>query len=421
MAGRILTLQRQARELGRLRTGTFNGRHPERSSTWIVTSHAEHYVHAAADTWGGTPEQWQPQGNGAQQWRVVTEQAALDAILPPGDPLSQSYEQWSKGGCQRRCDGMSEELSSQPCLCRAQWGDAFHEVAPRDVACKMTTRLNVILPDMPDIGAWRVETHSYYSANEMSAAVDVLKGAIGEAAMIPIRLRIEQRTRVAEGQTKHFPVVAVELRGATAGQVLAGAAPAIGAVGQGSRPALEASGMDFLALIRAAESRDAVLLLWQQARDAGVANGAEVELAAIKRVAVLAGPGAHLKAAAEARTSAELTARLEAAQAAGFATNLLDADDPVAQAFVQRRTDLAGADGQAAASQPAREAVDAEALWAQVVAAWPGDRTSEIEDAFAARYEGVHPGSGTPEQLRQFLADVQAGTVKPADSSMVPF
>src|SRR5689334_4731578 len=116
MGSRIITIQRQARELGRLRTGTFNGRYPERSSTWIVSSHAEHYVEAAAQIWGGTPEKWQPQGNGAAQFRVITQAVSLDAILPPGDPLSQSYESWSRGGCQRRCDGVSEELSGEPCL-----------------------------------------------------------------------------------------------------------------------------------------------------------------------------------------------------------------------------------------------------------------------------------------------------------------
>jgi hypothetical protein len=176
MGSRIITLQRQARELGRLRTGySVPNEDPKkrpravRSQTWIISSHAEHYVQAAAEVWGGKVEKWQPQGNGAAQWRVITEAPSLDAILPPGDPLSQAYETWSAGGAQRRCDGMTETLSDSPCLCRAQWGENFHEVAPRDRACKMTTRLNVILPEMPDIGAWRVETHSYHAANEIAA------------------------------------------------------------------------------------------------------------------------------------------------------------------------------------------------------------------------------------------------------------
>jgi hypothetical protein len=368
MASRILTLQRQARELGRLRTGTYNGRYPERSDTWIVTSHAEHYVQAAADLWRGSVEKWQPLGNGAQQWRVVTEQRALDAILPPGDPLSQSYELWSKGGCQRRCDGMSEELSGSPCICRATWGEGFHQVAPKDAACKMTTRLNVILPEMPDIGAWRVETHSYHSANEMAAAVDVMKGAIGQDSMIPIRLRIEQRTRVTEGKTKQFPVVAVELRGATAGELLAGAMP---------KAVLEADGRaaiepvkDYVAAIAAATTREEVRELWRAAKDARVANGPEVEAAAKARVA-----------------------DLEAAEQAAETSTPSSAPEP-----------------------------DAEQVWQRLVQSAPAGWTlSALEDAFLQRNKGVHPSTGTGAQLAEFADAVTGGWINPPAGEAVPF
>lgn len=223
MAGRILSMQRQARELGRLRTGYTDTSgtkpRPVKSETWVITSHAEHYVHGAADAWGGNVEQWQPLGGGAAQWRVITQANALDAILPPGDPLSQSYELWSGGGCARRCDGITETLSDRPCLCRAQHGDEFHEQR-KGTVCAATTRLNVFLPEMPDVGVFRVETHSYYAAGEIAGAVDLIRSAVGPDAIIPIRLRIEQRQRKADGKTKQFPVVVVELRGITTGQVL---------------------------------------------------------------------------------------------------------------------------------------------------------------------------------------------------------
>lgn len=392
MGSRIITLQRQARELGRLRAGytdtSGSKARPVRSKTWIITSHAEHYVQAAAEIWGGTPEEWQPLGNGAQQWRVITDAPTLDAILPPGDPLSQCYESWSRGGAQRRCDGMTEGLSDSPCVCRAQWGDMFHEVAPRDAACKVTTRLNVILPEMPDIGAWRVETHSYYAANEMAAAVDVIKGAIGADALIPISLRIEQRTRVAQGQTKQFPVIAVELRGATAGQILAGVAPAA-AIEAEQRAALTAP----------------------------------------------AGPAEHIKTALNSGTTAELTTALRAAQAAGFAGNLADPDDSVAAAFVGRKRYLDGLDRVADEAgeyqdEPPGEAAPPPAplrtpdeLWADIVnAAGSAWTMSALEGAFAERNEGVHPSTATAAQLDGFLVDLRAGWVKaPEGAKAVPF
>ncbi|GAA2990309.1 hypothetical protein GCM10017559_07890 [Streptosporangium longisporum] len=389
MGSRIITLQRQARELGRLRTGFYNGRAPVRCKTWIVSSHAEHYVQAAAEVWGGQVEKWQPQGNGAAQWRVITAAESLDAILPPGDPLSQAYETWSRGGAQRRCDGMTESLSDQPCVCRAQWGDQFWEKAPRDAACKMTTRLNVILPEMPDIGAWRVETHSFYSANEMAAAVDVLKGSIGEQALIPVRLRIEQRTRVAQGKTKQFPVVAVELRGSTAGQVLAGAAQVV-PVGTGSVEPVPA------AAAVAGGSRSAI----EAAPQAGQPSGRPAPTAQ------------DFIGAAEGSASLEdLGANLQVAQRAGFAQDLQDPADPVAVAFMRRRDALMSPPPAAVAPPPAApgvSAAEADLLWQQIVAVWPGT-TSELNTAFAQVMGGVAPEDAAEAELDSFLQKLRAG------------
>ncbi|MGH3745789.1 MAG: hypothetical protein ACRDT8_00135 [Micromonosporaceae bacterium] len=377
MAGRIITMQRQARELGRLRTGLtdYSGpkARPVRSSTWIVTSHARHYVEAAAEVWGGTPEQWQPLGNGAQQWRVVTEASTLDAILPPGDPLSQAYELWSKGGAQRRCDGASESLTGGPCLCRQEFGEEFWADAPRDKACKVTTRLNVILPEMPDIGAWRVETHSYYGANEMAAAVDVLKGSIGDKVLIPVRLRIEQRTRVAEGKTKQFPVIAVELRGATAGQVLAGQAPRIAVEGAAPQRAIEQGDDDRMPPIDyqsyeedAAEAMtiDAWREVWNAARKNGHLNDRMKEILKPYGEALKAIPGPAL--------------------------------DPVD-----------------------RDPEKLDELWNRVVSAAPDGMTmTQLEELYAERNEGQLPSAASVAQLDEFLAAVKA---LPPGEKKVPF
>lgn len=385
MGSRIITIQRQARELGRLRTGytdtTGSKARPVRSQTWIVTSHAEHYVQAAAEIWGGAPEKWQPLGNGAQQWRVVTTASCLDAILPPGDPLSQAYESWSRGGAQRRCDGMTETLADQPCFCRAQWGDNFHELAPRDAACKMTTRLNVMLPEMPDIGAWRVETHSFYSANEIAAAVDMLKGAIGDQALIPVRLRIEQRTRVAQGKTKQFPVVAVELRGSTAGQVLAGAAQTVPIGAAATPPAVEAGRAPAI-----------------EAKPAASAPSADDFIAAAQGSASLD----------------DLSTNLHAAQNAGFARNLADPGDPVAVAFMRRRGELVNP---ATAPTSAAPSGDADAIWQQIVAAWPGT-TSELNAAFAQAMDGLTSESASEAELDAFLGKLRAGELSAAGGSL---
>nr|DAF00036.1 MAG TPA: hypothetical protein [Caudoviricetes sp.] len=222
---RILNRQRQLAEQGRLRLGytipTDRGQRPKSSKTWIVTSHSRLHVEKAAELWGGETTEWQPQGNGTQQWRVITETTCIDAILPPGDPLSQAYEMWNRGGCVRRCDGVTEQLTGSPCPCLAEFGENWYEQSAGTV-CDSKSRLKVLLPDMPGLGSWRVETGSYYATDEIAGMVDTIRGAVGEAVLVPVRLRIEPRTRVTGGQTKQFVVPVLELRGMTAGALLGG-------------------------------------------------------------------------------------------------------------------------------------------------------------------------------------------------------
>lgn len=291
MAGRILTMQRQARELGRLRTGLTNGNHPVRSDTWIVTSHAPHYLEAAAGLWGGKVEKWQPLGSGSQQWRVITTAKSIDAILPPGDPLSQANEMWSKGGCARRCDGITEQLSDRPCMCLAQFGEAWFE-RKKGTVCAPTTRLNVMLPDLPDLGVWRMETHGYYAANEIAGQIDMLLSATGGKALVPVALRIEPRQRVSNGETKKFPVIVVEVRGMTARQALAGQVPQIsiegGTANVPERTAIEAAPAapvgapkDFVTLANAAPTADEAVEIYKEAQAAGAPLDYLARLAAI--------------------------------------------------------------------------------------------------------------------------------------------
>lgn len=279
MAGRIMNLQRQARELGRLRTGWSvpnpdpdKRPRPVKSKTWVVSSHAEHYVQAAADLWGGSVERWQPQGAGAPQFRVITKAEQIDAALPQGDPLSQHNEMWNKGGCMRRCDGQTELLSRKPCLCLAEYGEEWHllrqDQRRKDKVCAATSRLNVILLDMPDVGVWRAETHSFYAANEMAGTVDMILSGTGGQGLIPVTLRIEPRTRVAGGTTKHFPVVVVEVRGVTPRQALSGPLSTAVALDPGAaagRLAIEAGRPDYLAEAEGVLTSDDVRDVWRRA------------------------------------------------------------------------------------------------------------------------------------------------------------
>ncbi|MFF5404563.1 hypothetical protein ACFY8K_17020 [Streptomyces misionensis] len=270
MGSRLRNIQARAAEHGRLRTGYTQGNRPMRSSTWVVTSHSEEHVRTAAKLWGGEPEQWSPLNSTIPQWRVITNAPAIEALITPGDPLNQYNEMWSKGGCQRRCDGETELLSRQPCLCARQFGEEWH-LQPKGRVCSTTSRLNVMLPDLSGMGMWRAETHSFYAAQEWGGMVDMILAGTNGQGFIPVTLRIEPRQRVANGETKKFPVVVVELRGVTPRQALAGpmtATTALDPAGQ-ARAAIEAPRPDYLADAQAALTVDDVQDVYRAAHSAG--------------------------------------------------------------------------------------------------------------------------------------------------------
>ncbi|MER5750684.1 hypothetical protein [Streptomyces sp. NPDC002088] len=276
MGARLRNIQARAAEHGRLRTGYTQGNRPMRSVNWVVTSHSEEHVRRAAELWGGEPEQWQPLNSTITQWRVITKTPSIEALITPGDPLNQYNEMWSKGGCQRRCDGETETISRQPCICLARFGEDWHQ-QKKGTVCSTTSRLNVMLPDLSGMGMWRAETHSFYAAQEWGGMVDmVLAGTNGEG-FIPVNLRIEPRQRVANGETKKFPVVVVELRGITPRQALAGpvnAATALNpdAAGQ-ARAAIEApKSRDWVAEAQGLLHSDDVRDLWMEAQHAGAVH-----------------------------------------------------------------------------------------------------------------------------------------------------
>ncbi|MEV8349014.1 hypothetical protein ACFVTT_15845 [Streptomyces niveus] len=274
-------MKAQAAELGRIRTGYSRPhqdpkrrRIPVKSETFLLSSHSRQYIERAAELYGGDVEEWTPQNTKISQYRVITRVRELHAILPAGDPLSQSNELWSGGGCARRCDGVTEDLTRRPCLCLAEHGEDWHE-QPTGTVCKPTSRINVMLADMPDLGVWRYETHSYYAADAMAGGIDTVLQATDGKSPMPLRMWIEQRTIVRRGKTKNFPVVMVvpsipKLRHALSGPLSMAAALDPGTLVD--RPAIEAAPAampDYAAEARMCPTVEAAREVWHRANRAG--------------------------------------------------------------------------------------------------------------------------------------------------------
>ncbi len=217
----IIELQRRIVEAGRIRIGqqvdAGNGRtRPAKLEHFRLTSADRLRIDQAAAAFGGTVTEWTaPAG---KQWQVFTTTDSLDVIVPPSDlSFTQNYELWSAGGCKRRCDGVTELLGDQACVCD-----------PADRECDIHTRLSVMLRDLPGLGVWRLDTQGWYAASELNGAVQIIAMAAGRGALLPARLRLEQRSvkrpdDKGKPQTLRFavPVLDIEISPA---QLLAGGA-----------------------------------------------------------------------------------------------------------------------------------------------------------------------------------------------------
>jgi hypothetical protein len=243
-------LQERARELGRIRVGmtiTRNGKTvPLKLDTFRLTTSSLNVANHAAAAFGGTVTPWV---DGPQRWQLITEQAQLPVIVPPGEPLSQWYELWSGGGCQRRCDGEQRQagrgMEAGPCLCPTDLGERMEQAGQkRPTACKPTSRLQVMLPQLPDLGVWRYETHGYNGAAELGGTTRVLAAVADRRLAVQALLRIEERTVVRGGQTSKFPVVVIEVQQSLAelAAVTGGGGQFAGALGGTPAPAAAAIG-----------------------------------------------------------------------------------------------------------------------------------------------------------------------------------
>ena len=241
----LLDIQRRGQQIGRIRLGqqvpasTPGKMRPARLDTFRFTTGSRVAADAIAELYGGRVSEWN------NEFEVITNQSAIGVTVPPRDQVvSQHYEMWSAGGCARRCDSQVEQISGQPCLCPhaddptdlAQVEAAAKERArlaslkvPQ--ACKAITRISVMLPDLPGLGVFRLDTHSFYAAVEIGDAAALMQAARDQGVFLPAVLRIDHRQRVANGRTKKFPVPVLEVM-ATFRQIASGQLEAGGLAAQ---------------------------------------------------------------------------------------------------------------------------------------------------------------------------------------------
>lgn len=231
MATRVIGVQRRFMQLGRVRLGEKGpSGAPKRLNSFRFTSASERLLNAVAAKYGGTVTAWEGAPDEGY-FQVTTQATSIEIILPPtfsesdGSPstsYSQWYELWSRGGCQRRCDGITESLSGEPCMCDPVKRDAGDDPSG---TCGIITRVSFIIPDLPGLGVWRLDSGGWNAAVELPGTLELLAQAASESRFIPAVLSLQNRTAKREGKTHRFVVPVIELPDVTIGQLVSGTAP----------------------------------------------------------------------------------------------------------------------------------------------------------------------------------------------------
>ncbi|MFE7105591.1 hypothetical protein ACFU98_10805 [Streptomyces sp. NPDC057575] len=373
----IIDLQRRMRQLGEIRIGhvvagtSKAGKaytRPAKLNHFRFTSPSREILTAVADLYGGEVKPWTPANGGPSEFEVYSTTNRLPVLIPPRDAVSQWYELYAGSKCQRRCDGVTEQKSDRPCICN-----------PDNRQCSITTRVNVMLRDVPALGQWLLISKGFYAAVTLPPAAELLAQAGGYVAgWLGMEEKLVQRD---EGPARFMvPTLDVEITPAAlmAGQITG--APAAVASGP-ERVAITGGRPDYAALASVATTSEAVADLYRQA----VASG-------------------HMDKA----LAATLTARGQALKS----TPTPEQDD------VER--ELNPADYGDASTEQVAELVhdveiveddDVEDLWFRIIAAagTHGMTTAEVESEFARTNGGQLPATATAGALRTFLATLKGG------------
>lgn len=207
----LRNLDRRLPQAGRIRAGRKvplpEGKsRPAKLTTFRFTSKDEVSLNRVAELYGGEVKPWEDPLS-PDRFEVTTEASEIKVALPP-DPLGGTpiYEMWSRGGCERRCDGETCTLSQGagpdgsepkevPCLCATRG----------ELACKLTTRLSVILPDVRFLGVWRIDSKGKNAAKELPGMVEGVQ-AMQEKGIVRAVLRLDYRVEMRRGRKQEFVV-----------------------------------------------------------------------------------------------------------------------------------------------------------------------------------------------------------------------
>ena len=379
----IKDLQQRLRQIGEIRIGHTvatgktdkNGKpvkRPAKLSKFRFTSPSKVILDKVAEKYGGTVQPWTPANGGTPEWEVYSTFDRLPILVPPRDAVSQWYELYAGSRCLRRCDGEVEQKSDKPCMCN-----------PENRQCSITTRVNVMLRDVPALGQWLLVSKGYNSAVTLPGAAEILALVGG---YVPGWLGMEEKVVLKDdGPPNRFMVPTIDVD-VTPGELMAGqvtgaapkvelASPGVVAI-EAAKAAAATPPKDFLAAANAAADAAAVRKIYDEAQAAGAPKDYLAQLAAVGK----SKPGAKVAPVADAVPESD--------------GKPVEFEDDVVEAELVD-------------DEPSGDPTD---LWVQIVTAASrfGWSMQQIEDEFAAANGGTMPGSAEASELRGFLEQLRS-------------
>ncbi|PZG12456.1 hypothetical protein C1I95_25755 [Micromonospora craterilacus] len=193
----IKELQRRLTQVGVIRLGQQlmsknNKPYPSKLETLRFTSPSKAIVEAAAAQFGGTVQPWTPPVGGPQ-FEVITDAREIRVLVPP-QQIDPNYELWGNGFRSRMCDGETERISQKGCLCapvRVAAEAAGRNLKPGEV-CKPTTRMSLMVADIPSLGVFKLESHGWNAAAELPGLAEAVANA---PRPIPALLEVQRREK----------------------------------------------------------------------------------------------------------------------------------------------------------------------------------------------------------------------------------
>ncbi|MET0039925.1 MAG: hypothetical protein ABW041_07275 [Dehalococcoides mccartyi] len=95
--------------------------------------------------------------------------------------------------------------------------------------CKEVMNLQFLLPSVPGLGIWQLDTGSINSIITLNSAIELVRGVCGRVSMIPLTLAIEPREVTAEGKKKTINTLTLKV-GVTLAEIQKYAALPVGRV-----------------------------------------------------------------------------------------------------------------------------------------------------------------------------------------------